>query len=119
MLLEAVKTARAWGDRGFLPVLIEHALDSDYENMTQHPAPVGMAEHDESVFAEAAAAIHAITKGWAGSDQYLNKPQPPKEERNALTAQWRKWWTENKAKYEAGTPFEENPNAPKPPKRRA
>ena len=118
-LLEAVKTVRAWGDRGFLPVLIEHALDSDYEDAEIFPAPVGAEIHYTSVFAEAAAAIHATTKGWAGSDQYLHKPQPPKEERNALTVQWRKWWAENKAKYEAGTPFEENPNAPKPPKSRA
>jgi len=116
-LLEAVRTARKWGDRRFLPVLIEHALDSEGVFVDGYPEPSGgMVWEYQSVFAEAAAAIYAITKGWAGSDQYLHKPQPPKEERNALTAQWRKWWTENKAKYEAGTPFEENPSAPvKPP----
>ena len=116
-LLEAVRTARAWGDRQFLPVLIEHALESDYEVAEMFPAPIGAEILYDSVFGEAAAAIYAITKGWAGSDQYRHKWLPPKEERNALTTQWRKWWAENKAKYEAGTPFEKNPNAPeKPPK---
>ncbi len=112
-LLESVRTARPWGDRRFLPVLIEHALDSDYESVTMYPAPVGAEMHYKSVFAEAAAAIYAITKGWAGSDQYLKSPLVAKEKRNELTVQWRKWWAENKAKWEAGTPFEENPNAPK------
>jgi hypothetical protein len=116
-LLEAVRTARAWGDRRFLPVLIEHALDSDYEDLEMFPAPRGMAEQYDSVFGQAAVAIHAMTKGWAGSDQYWHKRLPPKEERNALTTQWRKWWAENKAKYEAGVPFEKNPNAPEKPPR--
>jgi len=85
-LLEGVKAARKWGDRRFLPVLIEHAIDSDYDNVTMHPAPHGAVEQYVSVFGEAAAAIHTITKGWAGSDQYWHKRLPPKEERNAHSA---------------------------------
>jgi len=39
-----------------------------------------------------------------------------KEKRKELTAQWRKWWTENKVKWEAGAPLEEKPKqAEKPP----
>ncbi len=112
-LLESVRTARAWGDRRFLPVLIEHALNSDYDSITMYPAPVGAEIHHESVFAEAAAAIYTMTKGWAGSDQYRKDPLIAKEKRNELIAQWRTWWAENKARWEAGTPLDENPNVPK------
>jgi len=115
-LLEGVKTARALGDRRFLPVLIENALDSDFDSETMHPAPVGAAYHYESVFGEAAAAIYTLTKRWAGSDQYLKGPLVAKEKRTELTVQWRKWWAENKAKWEAGAPIEEKPKqADKPP----
>lgn len=112
-LLEAARTARVWDDRRFLPVLIEHALDSNYHNIVTYPAPRGADIRDESVFGEAAAAIYAITKGWAGSDLYLRSVPFAKEERNRMIVQWRKWWAENKAKWEAGVPFEENPDAPK------
>jgi len=96
-LMCAALTAKEIPDRALLPVLIEHALESEYEERVTMGVEGGSMEFIYgSVFGEVAEALYVITNGQIGLEEVRRDIRFPKEERKRLIAEWKAWWGENK-----------------------
>ena len=103
VLLLAVTVAKGVKSRELLPALIERALKSEY-GVTRSSGGMGGSVHFESdsVFANAAEALHQITDGKIGVKEYIRRKDPDTKEMQALTAKWNEWWQANKPKEKDG-----------------